>query len=144
MPGNHIRGQGELWRPVRIFNRNLAYSDCKPNLALYHIWYGAFNQPEEDNDEYLQELLKGWLRDEKVQDVICKKYLYKVFDKKIDDIPFIKYVFWGKGVKPKDKLIYTGQKSVIANFVRFQNRGRGGQKLWDYYNEFIVDRKGKT
>ena len=51
------------------------------------------NQPEEENDEYWPELLKGWLRDEDVQDWLCKKYLYKFFENKIDDIPFIKYVF---------------------------------------------------
>lgn len=85
------------------------------------------------------------LRNKVLIDKVCKKYLYDWFQNKIDDVKFIKYVFFGEGVimSNNDKLVFTGHVNYLVSFLLFLTGGHGSKKLWDYINKYIVNEFGE-
>jgi len=107
--------------------------------------YDNLNSEEESNPDYDNYLLSNarFRLLNLYQEAICKQYLHKWFEKGIDIIPEIKYVFWGKG-KKTSKLIYKGtNKTLLANFCKFLSRDKSNPQIWEYFNKFIVDKNGK-
>ena len=79
------------------------------------------------------------LRNKTLIDEVCKKYLSKWFKNKIDDVPYIKYVFFEYGIPPTDKLVFTGKIKDLVSFLLFLN-GSGDDEIWNYINQFIVNK----
>ena len=84
----------------------------------------------------------GRLHNEFLQGVVCKKYLPQWFSKTSDPL-YIKYVFFGSGIEPKEKLVFTGSKTELTIFVLFLTKGYGKSEIWAYFNQYIVDKNGK-
>lgn len=106
------------------------------------------NQSKESDNE-VNSSYPSILQDRKrlhsktLQDILCKKRLFQWFQNGINDVPYIKYVFFGRGKEPKEKLVYIGEKKDLVLFVLFLNGGKGKQKVWDYFTESINDKFGK-
>lgn len=84
------------------------------------------------------------LKNQVLIDKVCKQYLYKWFQNKIDDVKYIKYVFFGEGAIMSDKkLVLTKNVNYLVSFLLFLTGGRGSQKLWDYINMYIVNESGE-
>ena len=83
------------------------------------------------------------LRNKTLIDEVCKKFLSKWFKNGINDVPFIKFIFFEYGTRPTEKLIFIGDIKDLVSFLLFLNNGSGTKKIWDYINEFIVDEKGQ-
>lgn len=98
---------------------------------------------ETANPDYPVALRKGRLRISKLQDIVCKKYLQQWFANKIEDVPYISYVFFGHGREPKEKLVFTKSKAELTIFVLFLTRGYGKSEVWSYFNNYVVDKNGK-
>ena len=79
------------------------------------------------------------LRNKTLIDEVCKKYLSKWFKNKIDDVPYIKYVFFEYGIPPTDKLVFIGKIKDLVSFLLFLN-GSGDDEIWKYFNQFIVNK----
>ena len=75
--------------------------------------------------------------------MICKKYLPQWFNNKTNDPLYIKYVFFGSGIEPKEKMVFTGSKTELTIFVLFLSKGYGKSEIWSYFNQYIVDKNGK-
>ncbi len=99
-----------------------------------------------NNKDYPPHLrLYGRLREERLQNVVCELLLNNWFKNGSDDEPYIKYVFFGKGSNPIDKkLIYIGSKAELIKFVMFLCKGSVPDDIWLYFNNYIIDIKGKT
>lgn len=82
-------------------------------------------------------------------DKVCKKYLYEWFQNKIDDVEFIKYVFFGEGVIDEGtimsdkKLVFTEKIAKLVSFLLFLTGDKGSKELWDYINKYIKNESGK-
>jgi len=85
----------------------------------------------------------GRLHNEFLQGLICKKYLPQWFNNKTNDPLYIKYVFFGSGIEPKEKMVFTGSKTELTIFVLFLSKGYGKSEIWSYFNQYIVDKNGK-
>lgn len=100
---------------------------------------------EEDtvHPNYPTKLTEGRLRDILLQDVVCKKYLHQWFVPSQDYIQNVAYVFFGKGIKPENKLTFKGNKDDLACFIKYLNRDKGNGKVWDYFRDYLVDDQGR-
>lgn len=81
------------------------------------------------------------LRKKTLIDEVCKKYLSKWFKNKIDEVPYIKYVFFEYGT-PTDNLVFTGKIKDLVSFLLFLNNGSGDDEIWNYIKQFIVKENG--
>lgn len=97
----------------------------------------------EVNKGYPTKLSQGRLQVDKHYDLICKKYLFQWFANGENDVPYISYVFFGRGIKPEGKLIFRGDKQDLVCFIKYLNKDKGDRDVWDYFREYIVDEKGK-
>ena len=95
------------------------------------------------NPSYPTFLRTGRVRLGFLQDVLSKKYLRQWFSNRIEDVPYIKYVFFGNGIEPKNKMIFSGSKTELTLFVLFLSKGYGKSRIWSYFNQYIVDKNGK-
>ncbi len=122
---------------------NELYSNEKfSNEETTHI-VGAEVSVTDTNPLYPTFLRSGGrLHNEFLQGVVCKKYLPQWFSKTSDPL-YIKYVFFGSGIEPKEKLVFTGSKTELTIFVLFLTKGYGKSEIWAYFNQYIVDRNGK-
>ena len=94
------------------------------------------------NPNYPTKLRVGRMQIDKLQEYVLKNYLYQWFANQINDVPYISYVFFGYGTKPKGKLLFKGDKQDLACFIKFLNRDKGDKEIWDYFKRYIVDVKG--
>ena len=94
------------------------------------------------NPNYPTKLRVGRMQIDKLQEYVLKNYLYQWFANQISDVPYISYVFFGYGTKPKGKLLFKGDKQDLACFIKFLNRDKGDKEIWDYFKRYIVDVKG--
>jgi hypothetical protein len=122
---------------------NELYSNEKiSNEETTHI-VGAEVSVTDTNPLYPTFLRSGGrLHNEFLQGVVCKKYLPQWFSKTSDPL-YIKYVFFGSGIEPKEKLVFIGSKTELTIFVLFLTKGYGKSEIWAYFNQYIVDRNGK-
>ncbi len=106
------------------------------------------NQKQDDtndevNENYPSFLRKGRVRLPWIQKSLCVHHLRKWFEFTVDDIPYIKYVFFGNGTEPKEKLRFkSGNKTELITFILFLSKGYGKIEIWNYFNQYIVDKKG--
>lgn len=95
------------------------------------------------NSSYPTKLTEGRLRDKILQDVVCKKYLHQWFVPSNDYLSNLAYVFFGEGIMPDSKLIFTGNKDDLICFIKYLNRDSGSATVWEYFRNYIVDEQGK-
>ena len=73
------------------------------------------------------------------QNLLIKNYLHEWFDDGILRQEELRYVFFGEGTKPNLPLKFIGKKkSLLFVFIRYINKGHGGQEVWDYFKKNIV------
>ena len=137
---SQINHEAIISKPLQ--NNNEIPSD-KPLLSKLED-ASVFKGEEDENNDYLNELRSGRLRLNYLQDAICTKYLCNWFSNKIYDVPYLKYIFFGKGKKPVTRMIFIGKKTDLIQFVYFINKERGNDALWNYFNKYVNDKKGKA
>ena len=76
-----------------------------------------------------------------VIDAMCKKYLAERINDGINRIEEIKYVFFGKGCKPDNKLVWSNKKQELVAFMNYFIR-RKPREVWEYLDKYIVNEDG--
>lgn len=123
-----------------VADLNIPSASSSESDSLQH---SQANTSIEVNPDYPTMLRNGRLLIDKIQDFVCKKYLYQWFDNNINNVPYISYVFFGYGRKPEGKLVFTADKKDLACFIKYLNKDKGDSVIWDYFRKYIVDIKGK-
>lgn len=137
-----LLGCSKYTERVKYLLNELYSKEKNSNEETTHI-VGAEVSVTDTNPLYPTFLRSGGrLHNEFLQGVVCKKYLPQWFSKTSDPL-YIKYVFFGSGIEPKEKLVFTGSKTELTIFVLFLTKGYGKSEIWAYFNQYIVDRNGK-
>ena len=111
-------------------------------------------KPQQDNDEdneinldYPPQLWSSRrLKLSILQDLVGKKYLPQFFKGGIDNLLYIKYVFFGMGKKPHDKLIFNPKvnKAYLFCFIKYLCGEPFKSSHWSYFEKFIDDERNKA
>ena len=137
-----LLGCSKYTERVKYLMNELYSKEKNSNEETTHI-VGAEVSVTDTNPLYPTFLRSGGrLHNEFLQGVVCKKYLPQWFSKTSDPL-YIKYVFFGSGIEPKEKLVFTGSKAELTIFVLFLTKGYGKSEIWAYFNQYIVDKNGK-
>lgn len=137
-----LLGCSKYTERVKYLLNELYSKEKNSNEETTHI-VGAEVSVTDTNPLYPTFLRSGGrLHNEFLQGVVCKKYLPQWFSKTSDPL-YIKYVFFGSGIEPKEKLVFTGSKTELTIFVLFLTKGYGKSEIWAYFNQYIVDKNGK-
>lgn len=121
-------------------------NNAKQESAIYENKNSEEEEIAEEKDEinaiYAKVLKKRKIfKTDIVIDAMCKKYLAERINDGINRIEEIKYVFFGKGCKPDNKLVWSNKKQELVAFMNYFIR-RKPREVWEYLDKYIVNENG--